>query len=100
MTIRIRPAAIDDLDAGATFYERQAVGLAHRFLDALAEDIESLEAYAGIHIISHNHYRLISKRFPYAIYYKIEGEVISIERVLDLRRNPSRIRTSLKNDPD
>jgi len=39
----------------------------------------------------------LSKRFPYAIYYKLEEEsVVVVWRVLDLRRDPKKIRQSLK----
>lgn len=44
-------------------------------------------------------YRMLSKRFPYAIYYKIENESeVIVYRVLDLRRDPKRIKSSLAND--
>jgi len=40
--------------------------------------------------------RLLSKRFPYTIYYRIEEEaIVVVWRILDLRRNPSKIRRSL-----
>ena len=40
---------------------------------------------------------MLSKRFPYAIYYKLDGATVSvIWRVLDLRSNPMKIRQALK----
>lgn len=51
--------------------------------------------YAGIHKSIHGYYRLLSKRFPYAIYYKMDGEQIVVWRVLDCRQNPARIRRAL-----
>ena len=42
---------------------------------------------------------MLSRRFPYAIYYKIENESeILVYRVLDLRRDPKKIKRLLKNN--
>ena len=43
-------------------------------------------------------HRLLSKRFPYAIYYQIEsGDEAVVYRVLDCRQNPAKVRASLKS---
>ncbi|MDD5400720.1 MAG: hypothetical protein PHQ93_06015 [Sulfurimonas sp.] len=44
--------------------------------------------YAGIHIVIDGYFRLLAKRFPYSIYYKIEEKTILIYAVLDCRQNP------------
>lgn len=49
MKIRLLSLALDDLDAGRRFYERQQAGLGDYFLDSLYSDIDSLLLYAGIH---------------------------------------------------
>ena len=96
MKIRILPSAIEDLEDGTDFYESQAPGLGDYFQDCLFSDIDSLVLYAGIHRIVFGFYRLLSKRFPYAIYYRLDGgEVVVVYRVLDCRRDPARIRRSL-----
>ena len=51
-------------------------------------DIESLHLYAGIHIQIEGYYRLLSKRFPFAVYYQIKGNQVDVFAVLDCRRNP------------
>lgn len=33
---------------------------------------------------------MLSKRFPFVVYYRIEGEAIRIYAVLDCRRDPER----------
>ncbi len=65
------------------------------FLDSLASDIESLLVYRGFHRKIRGYYCLLSKRFPYAIYYKIEQTEIKIFRVLDCRQNPVKTRHAL-----
>jgi plasmid stabilization system protein ParE len=91
MKLRLLSLAYEDLLAGRDFYEMQQVGLGAYFLDTLFSDIESLLVHAGIHAKHLGYYRALSKRSPYAIYYKLDGERIEIWRVLDCRRHPGRI---------
>lgn len=92
MKIAILPSARDDLADGFDFYERQSEGLGAYFLESLYADIESLKLYAGIHRKVFGLHRLLSKRFPYAAYYDLEGRTIRIWAVLDCRQNPERMR--------
>ncbi len=96
MKISVLPAARDDLADGFDFYERQAEGLGGYFLESLYADIESLRLYAGIHRKVFGLHRLLSKRFPYAAYYDLEGRTIRIWAVLDCRQHPERVRRRLK----
>jgi len=96
MKIRILGDAEQDLLDGASFYEKQSLGLGDYFIDSLFADIDSLQLYAGIHVKKFGYYRLLSKRFPYAIYYTVQGEVIDIYAILDCRRNPSKSEDRLK----
>ncbi len=95
MRIKLLSSAIDDLYAGRLFYENQAEGVGAYFFDSLFSDIDSLALYAGIHPIIYGYHRMLSKRFPYAVYYKVESDVAIVWRVLDLRRNPEKIRNAL-----
>jgi hypothetical protein len=66
-------------------------------MDTLFSDIDSLKIYAGIHPIHfEKYYRLLSKRFPFAVYYRIENDNALVYAVLDCRRNPAWIRNELK----
>jgi len=91
MTIKILDEAEKDIAIGISFYESQKDGLGKYFLDSILSDIESLHIYAGIHIIISDYYRLLSKRFPFSIYYKIRENIIYVYAVLDCRRNPNSI---------
>ena len=86
---------MDDLHGGRLFYDRQGEGLGEYFFDSLFSDIDSLALYAGIHPMALGYHRLLSKRFPYAVYYTHDGEVAVVWRVLDLRRHPDSIRKAL-----
>jgi hypothetical protein len=96
MKIVILPSARDDLADGFHFYEKQDAGLGSYFLESLFSDVDSLRLYAGIHLRVFNHHRLLSKRFPYAVYYTKELETIFIKAVLDCRRDPKLHRQRLR----
>ena len=98
MKIEILSSAMSDLMEGRRFYEKQGEGLGEYFFDSLFSDIDSLTLYAGIHPEFYGYYRMLSKRFPYAVYYKLkEKSIATVWRVLDLRRDPKRIQGALKN---
>ena len=96
MKIVILPSARDDLADGFQFYENQESGLGGYFLESLFSDIDSLHLYAGIHRIVFGSHRLLSKRFPYAIYYAKEAETVFVKAILDCRRNPTFHRQRLR----
>ena len=96
MKVNLLSSAWTDLYEGRIFYERQGAGLGDYFFDSLFSDIDSLLLYAGIHQIFFGYHRMLAKRFPYGIYYKVEDESnVIVYRVLDLRRDPRRVRKAL-----
>jgi hypothetical protein len=75
---------------------RKIKGLNNYFLETLSSDIESLKIYAGVNSIHFGkYYRLLSKRFPFAVYYQREREMVKVYAVIDCRRNPAWIRKKL-----
>jgi hypothetical protein len=96
MKIQILDEAQADLQEGAKFYDQQSSGLGTYFLDTLFSDIDSLILYTGVHIKLSGYHRLLSKTFPYAVYYQIDCNFIKIYAILDCRKNPNRTIESLK----
>jgi len=94
--IVILRSAIEDLARGRGFYDRQGEGLGDYFEESLAADIDSLRLYAGVHVMAFGYHRMLSGRFPYAIYYEVEGELIRIRAVLDCRHDPMWIRSQIR----
>jgi len=95
MRIRILNEAEKDLEEGYRFYESQSPGVGSYFLDSLYSDIDSLSYFAGIHPVVFGYNRLLSKRFPFAVYYRIMDDVVLIFAILDCRLNPMGIRKRL-----
>ncbi|MFC2130658.1 type II toxin-antitoxin system RelE/ParE family toxin [Bacteroidota bacterium] len=89
MKIEILDSAKQDLINSYWFYEKQQAGLGNYFLDSINSDIDSLLIYAGIHpIYFDKYYRMLTKRFPFAVYYCITDNIIYVYAILDCRRNP------------
>lgn len=99
MKIRIFDNAKLDLVDGFRFYEQQESGVGQYFLDCLYSDIESLSLYAGVHPIKYGSFHwMLSKRFPYAIYYTVKADLISVYAVLDCRQDPKEIEKRLDQE--
>jgi plasmid stabilization system protein ParE len=93
--VKILPTALEDLDRGRRFYTRQGSSLGDYFLDALFSDIDSLELYAGVHRKVFDFHRLLAKRFPYAVYYKVDDATCIVFRLLDCRQEPGKTTEAL-----
>ena len=96
MRIRILHEAELDLLEGYSFYEMQAEGVGGYFLDSLYADIESLLLCASSHEIHFGYHRLLARRFPYAIFYRVKAEMIEVWAVLDCRQDPSKMKNRLQ----
>src|SRR6476620_10148815 len=96
MHVRILTQARRDLLEGYEFYERQSPGLGDYFLTNLYSEIDSLPLYAGIHEVVLGYHPALSEKFPFGIYYSVQGEDIIVHAVLDGCRDSSRIRGRLE----
>lgn len=87
--VSISSDALDDLNDGFRFCEVQERGLGDYFLSQLRADIDGLKITAGIHRQPHRHLRrLLSRRFPYAIFYEFDDSHALVVAVVDCRRDP------------
>jgi len=96
MKIKILDSAEKDLEAGYLFYESRNPGLGAYFLDSLYADIDSLAYFGGIHMAVFGYHRLLSRRFPFAVYYRVINNAVVVFAVLDCRRNPNWVREKLR----
>ncbi len=87
----------DDLNDGKTFYDQSEAGVGDYCWDSLYADIESLTVYAGIHPRQGGLYRMLARRFPYAIYYEISDDVAYVVAALPMRRDPGWIKARLED---
>lgn len=90
--VLISEDARDDIEDGKDFYDTCESGVGDYFLGCILTDITSLQIYIGLHRKHFGYHRLLSKRFPYSIYYDVINEVVVIIAVLDMRMKPSNLR--------
>ena len=88
MRIEFLDEAQDDLVDGFQFYEEQSPGVGSYFLDSLFSDIDSLLLHAGTHRIVYGSHRSVASRFPYAIYYRVELDVVAFAPSLTVAATP------------
>ncbi|KAF0181655.1 MAG: hypothetical protein FD161_328 [Limisphaerales bacterium] len=92
MRVVVLDEAERDLDDGYWFYEHQQEGIGRYFLRQIFTDLEALPRYAGIHRVWFGKYhRMLSRRFPFGIYYTVADSEIRIHAILDMRQNPASI---------
>ncbi|MBV9216776.1 MAG: type II toxin-antitoxin system RelE/ParE family toxin [Acidobacteria bacterium] len=97
MRIVITESAADDLAEGHIFYDRQLPGVGNYFRASILADIRSLIVFHSLHEIHFGiYFRKIASKFPYAIYYTVDGSEIRI--FADTRRDPSQIRRRFETD--
>ena len=89
--------AAEDMKDARDFYENLESSLGSYFWDSIISDIESLVLYAGVHQRYFGLFRLLSRRFPYAIYYEVSESIAYIIAILPVRSNPAGIKEKIKN---
>jgi toxin ParE1/3/4 len=86
--VTIRPAAHADLREARDWYDLRREGLGNEFLLAVADAMLALEDAPDRYPIYHRDFRrVLTDRFPYKIFYRIEGEGVIVYRVLHAARD-------------
>ena len=93
LEVRLRPEAEQDLSEAAAWYEEQLSGLGHQFLDEVLAALSALTENPLVYPVVHrNTRRVLIHRFPFGVYYRIEGVTIVVPAVMHGSRDPRRWR--------
>ena len=88
-SLQFTPATSADITDAYDWYEGQRAGLGEEFRGELRVAFTLLaefsEAGPAVH---HDLRRLLLRRFPYAIYYRVAGIAIEVRGCLHLHRDP------------
>lgn len=95
MNVVVLEDAAADIETGRRFYNSREPDVGDYFVDSILSDLVSLVIYAGIHSVHFGFHRMLSKRFPFAIYYEVAGHTAAVYAILDMRRDPAWIREEL-----
>ena len=81
---------------GVAFYDHQGSDVGDYFLDSITSDLRSLSVVGGVHAQRYGYHCMSAKRFPYAVYYFVDCEVVHVVAILDERRDPDWIERRLE----
>lgn len=94
MTIRFRSEAASDVVLAREWYDGQRPGLGDDFVQSLERVVglvsELPEAFPEIAVGLR---RALLGRFPYAVYYRLDGDLVDVIACLHTRRSPGRWRS-------
>jgi len=80
-----------DIDEAYHWYEQQRHGLGEDFLGAVRVTLDRIQFNPELHAVVYREVRrALVRRFPYAVYYRIERERIAVVAVHHGKRDPRR----------
>ena len=83
----IRPRAEEDIYKARLWYEERQTGLGDRLVQEVSRAIKTLETDADrFPVYYRNLRRILLPRFPYKIFYLLDGERAIVFRVLHAKR--------------
>ena len=87
MKVRFRTEAASDVTSAREWYDTQRPGLGDDFVAALEHIIDLVtELPEAFPEIAAGHRRALLGRFPYALYYRVDGQVVDVVACLHTRR--------------
>jgi plasmid stabilization system protein ParE len=96
--LRFLPQVEGDVWHGRTWYEAKAPGLGEEFLRVFYAFCEELTRDPQMYPKVHWEFRRrLLRRFPYAIYFRIEGDRVVVFGLFHCARDPRRLHRELGN---
>jgi toxin ParE1/3/4 len=91
MKMRYTERSKEDLDIAMAWYEKQRRGLGFEFLDCVEVAIKSIAQSPELYRKYYSQFRgCLVRRFPFIIFYSIEGDEIIVHSVFDSRQDPQK----------
>ena len=89
MKVSFLPLAQQELDDAVAWYNEQATGLGHEFLDEMDRVVRRTVVFPmSCSEIEPGVRRCLLARFPYGLIYGVDGEMIVVVAVAHLHREP------------
>lgn len=91
MILRYTDRSKDDVDLAFAWYEKQRRGLGFEFLDCVEVSLNNILSFPEMYERIYSDYRrCVVRRFPFSVFYTIEGDEIVIHSVFDNRQDPKK----------
>jgi len=85
----LRPEAEADALEAFRWYNEQLPGLGEEFLAEIDHALDTIRANPEVPRKLHRHFRrVLTRRFPYAVFYAVSGERIVVFAILHSARDP------------
>lgn len=86
---QLTPEAEADLAEAIDYYEAQLPGLGHDFIDTFEKQLERVVQNPAQYQTRHRGVRrAVMRRFPYAVFYKVERDAVVVLAVEHQARHP------------
>lgn len=97
-TLRFLPEVEDDAISGYVWYEAKSPGLGDDFLRVFYACAANIPRNPLIYQKVHGEFRrCLLSRFPYAVYFRIQAELIIVTGLFHCARDPRTVLTSLQD---
>ena len=93
MNVIFRPLAVEDIAEAATWYEARSPGLGDELIDEILAAMRRAQQNPELFRIVHrdgNVRRVLTKRFPYRIFFSVVSETLYVHAVLHGARHDRR----------
>jgi toxin ParE1/3/4 len=88
----IRPRAETDLREARDWYESQRAGLGEQFIAEIEAALQALVRDPQRYTVYYRGFRRVFvRRFPYKLFYRLEGDRVIVSRILHARRDHPRL---------
>ena len=93
-SVRIRPAAAADIEDACKWYEARRPGLGDEFLQSVSAILDTIiQQPERFPIVHRDLRRALLHRFPYGIFFRIEGGRLMVVACFHAKRDPQRWRS-------
>lgn len=87
--ITFKPEAKLDLAEAYEWYEQRDAGLGAEFMRAVDSCAHQIERHPEMYPVVHKNVRqALTRRFPYSIFYLVEGDTIYVVSIFHASRDP------------
>ena len=77
------------MDSAARWYELQRRGLGREFVLCVENSFDSIRHYPEAYLsVADQFRRALVRRFPYVVYFRVDGQRIKVYAVLHTHRHP------------
>jgi plasmid stabilization system protein ParE len=85
----VNPEAEQDLADAKAWYDGQRDGLGDEFLECVGEALDRIRAVPEAHAkVFQELRRRLVRRFPYAVFYRIDDDQVTVVAIYHCRRDP------------